>query len=71
MRRPHVSDLSAGRTRTRRRRVPNQPAEGQVHLTLYLPKELRDRVKARAAERGESLSTAVRRALEEYAREKL
>jgi predicted HicB family RNase H-like nuclease len=51
--------------------MPNQPAEGQVHLTLYLPKELRDRAKARAAAEGISLSAAVRRALEEYAREKL
>ena len=50
--------------------MPNQPAEGQVHLTLYLPKELRDAAKARAAAAGESLSTAVRRMLEEYARDR-
>jgi len=49
--------------------MPNQPAEGQVHLTLYLPRELRDAAKARAAAEGESLSAVVRRMLEEYAKE--
>lgn len=35
-------------------------------MTLYLPKELRDRVKAKAAAEGESVSAVMRRALEEY-----
>lgn len=50
--------------------MPNKPAEGMVHLTLYLPQELRDAAKARAAAEGESVSAAIRRMLEEYVREK-
>jgi hypothetical protein len=50
--------------------MPNQPAVGQVHITLYLPQELRDASKAEAARRGESVSAAVRRFLAEYAKGK-
>ena len=46
--------------------VPNKPAPGQVHITIYLPDKLRDKVKTKAAAEGESVSAVVRRALEEY-----
>ena len=39
------------------------------HLTVRIPSDLRDAVKAKALEQGETLTDVIRRALEEYARE--
>ena len=39
------------------------------HLTVRIPADLRDAAKAKAAERGETLTDVIRRALEEYARD--
>lgn len=52
--------------------MPNQPkpAPGtRGHYISKIPDDLWARAQAVAAERGESLSAAVRRALEEYAKE--
>lgn len=47
--------------------MPNQPAPGnRGHYISSIPDPLWARVQAVAAERGESVSAAVRRALEEY-----
>lgn len=51
--------------------MPNQPKSGTSrHEISAIPDDLWARAQAVAAERGESVSAVVRRALEEYAREK-
>jgi hypothetical protein len=50
--------------------MPNQPKQGTSrHEISAIPDDLWARAQAVAAERGESLSAAVRRALELYVRE--
>lgn len=47
--------------------MPNQPDPNNQHLTISaVPRTLVVAAKAKAAERGESISAAVRRFLEEY-----
>jgi hypothetical protein len=40
--------------------------EGQVGLTIYLPRELRDAAKETTGRRGEDVSSVVRAALRRY-----
>ena len=46
--------------------MPNQPKT--PHRSIRVPTPLWERAQTRAAERGENLSTVIRRALEEYAK---
>lgn len=47
--------------------MPNQPAAGRRgHYVSSIPDPLWERAQAVAAKRGESVSAAIRRALEEY-----
>lgn len=48
--------------------MPNQPKQNTARIEIYIPDELKAAAKARAVERGESVSAVVRRALEEYVR---
>lgn len=46
--------------------MPGKRGAGQVGLTIYLPRELRDAAKKAAASRGEDVSKVVRAALQRY-----
>lgn len=62
-----VPNLSTRLTpRTRSAGVPNQPKT--PHRTIRIDPALWERAQARAAERGETVSDAIRRALTRYAR---
>jgi predicted HicB family RNase H-like nuclease len=46
--------------------MPNQPRPGEHPRAVRVPGELWDAAKAKAAERGETVSDVIRRALERY-----
>lgn len=48
--------------------MPNKPRKDNPPRTIRVDDELWDKVKARAAERGEDVSEAVRRMLRRYVR---
>ena len=49
--------------------MPNKRAPGTVVTSVSLPRDLLDRVRARAKREGENVSHVIRRALENYAPE--
>jgi hypothetical protein len=48
--------------------MPNKPRDDNPARTIRVPDDLWDRTKKRAAEKGETVSEAVRKFLERYAR---
>ena len=48
--------------------MPNQRDPNQVAITVYIPRDLKAATKARVAEKGETVSEVIVRALRRYTR---
>jgi hypothetical protein len=62
--------MSSGQSSRATQSMPNQPALGnRGHFISSIPDPLWEQAQTVAAERGESVSAAIRRALEEYVKQ--